>query len=210
MTEHLQLYEWRGDSGANPGRTHGSSGMQPQRSSRRVGAEEHKRANANYDEPDQPLQTPPPLSSAAALPAQRSWMLCMSPRTPDPDVHSDLGPAHACGPHDYPIMAPMPSTVEYSTGVPPRCPPNASGATEGDQRPSPPPSGSKGVAPRSGTSRFHPPSQLELEHFRHLSVESIVHTRTSVGLVPGHAVCFLSSMLPQLFTEGDLSLMGLV
>ena len=55
------------------------------------------------------------------------------------------------------------------------------------------PSGSKGVPVWDFSS--HPPSQLELEHFRHLSVESIVHTHTSVGLVPGHAVCFLSSML---------------
>ena len=36
-----------------------------------------------------------------------------------------------------------------------------------------------------------PPTLLS----RHLSAESIVHTRTSVGLVPGHTVCSLSSML---------------
>ena len=55
-----------------------------------------------------------------------------------------------------------------------------------------------------------------IEHFRHLSVESIVHTHTSVGLgIPSTrswvmpcASSFLSSMLiyPQLFTEGDLTL----
>ena len=45
-------------------------------------------------------------------PARRSWIALHIATDPGPDMHSDLGPEHACGPM---IMAPMPSTVENST-----------------------------------------------------------------------------------------------
>ena len=58
MTEQIQLYEWSNGTGANLCRKHGSGfGRDP-----RGELEQHMRANDNYDNPDHPLQTPPPMT----------------------------------------------------------------------------------------------------------------------------------------------------
>ena len=134
---------------------------------------------------------------------RRSWIALHIATDPGPDMHSDLGPEHACGAM---IMAPMPSTVENSTECrvarPMRreLPEKALGAPRQAPRES----------PLLGLLASTPPSQLELAHFRHLSVESIVHTRTHTyqcRASTGHAVCFLSSMLMSTTVRrGDLTL----
>ena len=59
MTKYSQLYIVEDGTGAIPGRTHGSSGVHKD-----LRGELGHSANANYHEPTQPLQTPPPVSVA--------------------------------------------------------------------------------------------------------------------------------------------------
>ena len=116
-------------------------------------------------------------------PARRSRLLCISPRTAVPVCILISVPSMHAGPSLSELWRQCRASVEYSTGVP-RCPPQCVRSVRGQGRAlTPLPSGSKGVPVWDFSS--HPPTQLELEHFRHLSVESIVHTRTSVGLVQG-------------------------